>query len=72
MKTYRMDINASVCVTVQAESEEQAIKLAEKAIEDFESGFELPDGEGYSDAVMYTSSEESAEVVDVEETEGVA
>ena len=69
MPNYRMDLTASVCVSVKAESEDEAIKKAEQAISDFSFGFELPDGAGYFDAVLYTSDEESAEVVNIEDEE---
>jgi hypothetical protein len=62
-----MDLNASVCVSVSADSEDEAIKKAEQAVSDFSSGFKLPNGEGYTDAVLFTSTEESAEVVDIED-----
>jgi hypothetical protein len=67
MNTYRMEQTATVCFDVQAESEEEAIKKAERAATDFSFGFELPDGQGYSAAALYTSEEESADVVDVTE-----
>jgi hypothetical protein len=59
-----MEQTATVCFDVQAKSEEEAIKKAQQAARDFSFGFELPHGEGYSNAVLYTSDEESADVLD--------
>lgn len=72
MRTYRMEQTATVCFDVQAESEAEAITKAEKAAEDFSFGFELPDGIGYSNAVLYTSEEESADVMDIDDPEADA
>ena len=66
-RSYRLQVNASICLSVIAESEEEAIKKAEELIFDYDSGFELNDGNNYTNAALYTSTEESAEVVDVEE-----
>lgn len=70
-QSYRLDVNASICLSVIAESEDEAIKLAEELILSYSNGLELEDGEGYTDAVVYTSTEESAEVVDVEDLQEV-
>lgn len=64
MSTYRMELSATVCFDVRANSEEEATTLAEKAAEDFSFGFELPEGKSYRNAVVYTSQEDSADVLD--------
>jgi hypothetical protein len=58
-RTYRMEVSASVCFDVQAVSEREAERLAEQAIEDFSNGFSLPSGNGYSEAVLHVSTEDS-------------
>jgi hypothetical protein len=65
MKTYRMEQTATICFDVEADTRAEAMKKAQLASADFSSGFKLPSGTDYSGAVMYTSTEELADVIDI-------
>lgn len=65
---YRVELPATIYLTVEADSAEQAITLAGQAISDYENGYKLNGGDDYSDVVLYADPDGQPVIADEGET----